>query len=332
MTVSSRAKYLLSFAAGIILALAVWELALRFVRDKPVPNAIFTQSIVDSKLRAAERKTMAPKAVFVGGSNVLFGIDSEQFTRETHYPSLNFGCASGMGPELILDLLLPYLNKGDLVVLHWEYGHYGFTRSGSVDLTYLNLLSGPQASFKDRLPWLDRRLLSLAVPFSQLRSSIETSINPYVDSGIYSCAWVIDDGGNVRSNIGRTITKEELSERSLSSLVSELEISSDAGNIFVDFVRQCCDRGIRVIASWPNLYAHPDYFGNEVVDGNLLEIRGFWESLGVPVVGDPRDSMLAAEFFYDTSYHLNAKGVSLRTRRLGEALGPWIGQELKDSP
>lgn len=329
---SSRAKYSLTFTAGIILAFVSWEWALRFVSDKPVPNAIFTQSIVETKLRAAERKIKTPKTVFVGGSNVLFGIDSEQFTKETNHPSLNFGCAAGMGPELILDLLLPYLNTGDLVVLHWEYGHYRFTRSGSIDLTYLNLVSGPQASFKDQLPWLDRRLLSLAVPYSQFRLAFETSINPYVDSGIYRCTWVIDDGGNVRSNIGRTITEEELSEGSLDSLISKLEISSDAKNIFVEFVRHCRDRGIRVIASWPNLYAHADYFGNDLVEENLLEVRGFWESLGVPVVGDPRDSMFAFEFFYDTSYHLNAKGVTLRTRRLSKALGPWIGKDLKDLP
>ena len=321
---SSRAKYPLTFAIGILLGLAAWEWALRFVRDKPVPNAIFTQSIVESKLRAAERTTPAPRAVFVGGSNALFGVDSERFTRETNYPSLNFGRAAGMGPELILDLLLPYLNKGDLVVLHWEYEHYGFTRSGSVDLTYLNLLLGPQASFKDQLPWLDRRLISLSVPFSQLRVAIETRINPYVDSGAYRCTWVLDDGGNARSNIGRTITEEELSDGPLNSLISELEISSDAKKIFIDFVRYCRDRGIRVIASWPNLYAHPDYFANDVLEGNLLEIRGFWKSLGVPTVGDPEDSMLTAEFFYDTSYHLNAKGVALRTQKLVEELKPWL--------
>jgi hypothetical protein len=115
-------------------------------------------------------------------------------------------------------------------------------------------------------------------------------------------------------------------------LISKLEISSDAKNIFVEFVRHCRDRGIRVIASWPHLYAHADYFGNDLVEGNLLEVRGFWESLGVPVVGNPRDSMFALEFFYDTSYHLNAKGVTLRTRRLSKALGPWIGKDLKDLP
>ena len=104
------------------------------------------QSIVESKL-TAERTASAPRAVFVGGSSVLFGVDPSGL------PSI----------KNILDLLLPYLNKGDLVVLHWEYEHYGFTRSGC------RLAYHGQASFKDQLPWLDRRLISPCQPFLNSR-------------------------------------------------------------------------------------------------------------------------------------------------------------------
>ena len=46
--------------------------------------------------------------------------------------------------------------------------------------------------------------------------------------------------------------------------------------------------------------------------------------MDVPVVGDPRDAMFQEEFFHDTIYHLNSKGVALRTEELVEQLRPWL--------
>ena len=60
-----------------------------------------------------------------------------------------------MGPELILYLLKPRLKRGDIVAMFWEYEHYTFTRSGEVNLTYLNLVFGPQSDFRHTLPFLD---------------------------------------------------------------------------------------------------------------------------------------------------------------------------------
>lgn len=320
---SVQARNSLLFATGFIIAAFCWWSILWFVKDKPVPNAIFTQSILDSKIEAARSSPKVPKVVFLGGSNVLFGIDSKQFARQTKHSALNFGCAAGMGPELILDLVAPYLIKGDLVVLHWEYGQYLFTRSGQVNLTYLNLLSGPQRHFVEKLPWKDRHALALSVSFSHVRQGIETHLNPYVDAEIYRCNWVLDECGNIRSNLGGLLP-QEMKRDPLSSLIHEIEITEDVSEIFSAFVHRCNKRGVRVIASWPNLYAHQAYDGNPIAKENFRVIKEFWESLDVPVVGDPRDAMFQEEFFHDTIYHLNSKGVALRTEELVEQLRPWL--------
>jgi len=61
-----------------------------------------------------------------------------------------------------------------------------------------------------------------------------------------------------------------------------------------------------------------------VVTENIHLIRDFWLSFDVPVVGQAEDSMLGAEFFHDTMYHLNAKGVAVRTDQLIKELRPWF--------
>ena len=317
------AKNFLIFTTGFLVAASLWWSVLWFVQDKPVPNAIFTQSILDSKIEAARSSPKVPKVVFLGGSNVLFGIDSEQFARQAKHAALNFGCAAGMGPELILDLVDPYLSKGDLVVLHWEYEQYLFTRSGQVNITYLNLLFGPQRRFASKLPWVDRQALSLSVSFSHVREGMETYWNPYVTPEIYKCNWIMDEFGNIRSNQGGSLPSE-MKKAPLSSLINEIAITDDVREIFSAFVHRCNERGVRLVASWPNLFAHQDYDGNRITKENFRVIKEFWASLEIPVEGDPRGAMFQEEFFHDTVYHLNSKGAAVRTQKLVEELRPWL--------
>ena len=52
---------------GFIIGLVLWVYSLVYIEDKPVPNAVFTQSIIDTKIQAA-RDLRESMIVFVGGS------------------------------------------------------------------------------------------------------------------------------------------------------------------------------------------------------------------------------------------------------------------------
>ena len=67
MTMITQTKPLPAFAAGFLAAGLAWAGALGFIRDKPVPNAVFTQTIVEAKLKAA-------REVVEGGCNACAGI------------------------------------------------------------------------------------------------------------------------------------------------------------------------------------------------------------------------------------------------------------------
>ena len=320
----SNFKNLILLLIGIFTAGMLWEILLFFVKDKPVPNAIFSQSIIDAKLDSEVFKSENPRVLFVGGSNVLFGVDSKQFSKSTGTPSLNFGFAAGMGPELILHLIKGHLSSGDLIVMNWEYEHFRFERSGIVDLTYLNLLMSYQHEFKGKLPFIDQRHLSLSVPFSHFREAVLCHFNPMVNNNVYRCSWLIDDEGNVRSNIGVQIGEKELIASPFTSLTTKVTFTSDIKEIFSNFVQDCRERDVQLVASWPNTFANPVYFGNATVDANIKIIREFWNSMGVEVVGNYKDSMLGSEYFFDTVYHLNAEGVRLRTEKLISQLKPYL--------
>ena len=75
-------------------------------------------------------------------------------------------------------------------------------------------------------------------------------------------------------------------------------------------------KNIKILSTWPNTFENPKYKNNRYVTKNLEKIKSFWKSLDVTVVGSPKDAMLSAEYFHDTYYHLNTKGVEIRTKKL----------------
>ena len=307
------------FGAGVLFGLSLWLGIIHYIQDKPVPNAIFSQSILDSKITAAQNLNRTPKVVFVGGSNVLFGVDSKQFSEITQQPALNFGCAAGMGPELILYHLGHFLKKDDLVVMRWEYGHYGFSRSGEVNLTYLNLLAGPQSKFKANLPRLDQFRLDMSIPFAHAREAFFTHFNSYVSPEIYRCNWIIDELGNIRDNIGNKLD-EKIQDEPHRGILDFNGLSSDAKDIFCHFIDHCRRKGIKILVSWPNILDHQRYHDSIKAKKCFSSIQEFWESKGMQVVGSAHDYMFPTNLFYDTTYHLNSEGTEACTKLLAQQL------------
>ena len=73
------------FWAGAFIGLFLWLGIIDYIKDKPVPNAIFSQSILDAKITAVQNLDRAPRVFFVGGSNVLFGLIPNNFPRSLSF-------------------------------------------------------------------------------------------------------------------------------------------------------------------------------------------------------------------------------------------------------
>ena len=322
---STQSKLLPAFAAGFLAAGLAWAGVLEFISDKPVPNAVFVQSILDLKTQALRKIKAKTKMIIVGGSSVAFGIDSEEIQKSSGMEVVNFGCVAGLGPEMILEPLKPSLSEGDIVLLCREYGLYRFDRTDT-NISYLNLLFGQQSTLRQTYPLEDKLKLKMTIPASHVRESFAHALNPYGNLDHYRCVWNFDSRGNHRSNQEQIITENELKKHPLGSLLTETVITKDVNEILSEFVRYCREREVKVLASWPNTFAHPNYFDNPTVKANFALITNYWKSLEVPVVGKPSDAMLAAEFFHDTYYHLNSKGVAVRTSTLIKNLKPWLAK------
>lgn len=102
---------------------------------------ILTPMAKDHYLRAYGQKqemlksTHPPRIIFVGGSGVAWGINSEKVSQVfTDYTILNMGMNSPQGLRFMLENLKPWIKKGDVVVVIPEYQHFYGLLNGSTDL------------------------------------------------------------------------------------------------------------------------------------------------------------------------------------------------------
>jgi len=317
-------KATLQFTLGFILSFMAWMVISKSAHNFPVPNAFFNHSVVLQKEQSIEQEKKRNRVLFVGGSNVTFGINAAEFEKETGIPAVNFGCVAGMGPEMILYKLKPYLQAQDTVVMAWEYGMYPYSRSNYVNVTYLNLVFGPMAKFLESLPLKDQVQLSLALPAMTVYTGIYTKLLTRNPKESFKAHWVISSSGDLLSNHQQGLTEEALLTMPMRDLLVPSEPSQNMREVMIDFLQYCAKSDITVISTWPNLYRHPKYLDNQQVEKNISLIKGFWESLGIPVAGHFENALFQQQYIHNTPYHLNQGGAMERTKRVIEDLKPFF--------
>jgi len=318
--VKTYRKKLIIIILSLFISFALLEFLLFSHRLHYSPGAIFSQSMIDTKLDLLKDLPPNKKTIFIGGSSVSYGIDCDLLSKKFEPTSFNFGCMVGLGPEILFENIKTYLNSGDTIVFCLEYETYEFKRTNR-NLNYLGLMFGPQEKVFNELPALDRLFLKLYFPLRQVRYSLFSLLSStHSLDHIYKCGWSFDRLGNVTSNIGNQKSAAELELSPVSGLLSKIAIHEDLSIIMKNILHFTKKNGIKTLATWPNTYKNSLYENNEEVSGNFSTIKKFWQELGIDIIGNPKDAMLSANYFHDSAYHLNKEGTKIRTLQLLEDL------------
>jgi hypothetical protein len=113
---------------GLFLALVV----MTFVVATWLPDLGNRGNLLYSLIDKHERldSIEGPRLIFVGGSNLLFGLDSRLVEAEISMPVVNLGMHAGAGLRFMLNHSQDLVREGDIVVLSPEYAHF-YDRSPS---------------------------------------------------------------------------------------------------------------------------------------------------------------------------------------------------------
>lgn len=255
--------------------------------------------------------TSSPRIIFLGGSNLAFGIDSKSVADTFGVNVVNYGLQAGVGLRLMMLDAAEYCRKGDILVISPEYEHFfGNAHGEKTTLSVLTLL------YPKVVGHFDAR--NFYVSFSGLKNAVSVMSGSLMNE--------MSDGGNVGyqySSLSFNDFGDESRHWTYPSEGLTLEPNSlDDGfddtyfSQFVASVSALQSDGIEVVIVPPSIYSefyerhHHDI---DLLAGKLAEAR-------MPFAIAPEKMVFPRDEMFDSYYHLSKNGVDKRMALITDAL------------
>ena len=302
------------FLRFIILLLAVLiPLPLLVAAPFFLPN-VYGETMMGALAPKLERlrSIEGDKLVIVGGSSVAFGIDSAMLEEYTGYEVVNFGLYAALGTKIMLDLSLPEIEEGDVVILAPELDSQTLSMYFNGEVMWqaansdISLLSGISPKNYTDMLLSYPKYLSSVLPHALSGTAISPegiyrsdSFNAYGDISYPREHNVMAAGYDVNSPV--SLTPELFQQEFIDYL-----------NRYIDEARK---KGATVYYTFSPV--NKSALTDETDSTAIEEFYKFTaESLNCPVISDLRELIMHENYFYDTNFHLNDAGVRVRTAYL----------------
>lgn len=250
--------------------------------------------------------TESPRIIFVGGSNLAFGLDSKRIEDSLKINVVNYGLHAGIGLIFMLDDVSGYVRQGDILVIAPEYNH--FYESINIEtFTYVQAIAHwKKLHLLDFYQWM-KLMKGLPVLFAYTSPS-----SPH--EGVYSYS-SFNEYGDVVGHWG----KEGKGDLIVIPKVIDVPFDKKFGKYFLRKVNEL-DEKCKVVVI-PPICRETAY---QVMKNNIDEIADFLEQGSHPFIVHPCEHVLPDEYAYDTDYHMNYKGVQKYTSFVIEELKPIV--------
>ena len=263
------------------------------------------------------RRTEGKKIVIVGTSSVAFGSDSSLIESQLRaagadYTVCNFGLYGALGTKVMLDLAMDCIGEGDIVILAPELSeqplslYFSAAEMWRAADSHLSLLGG--VSDEDGGSMIGAFASYVAEKMNFIRNG-----SPASPSGVYAAASF--DYNCDMKNASRPYNT--MAGGYDANNIIELDISVFSPD-FISYVNEyavaIAERGADMYFSFCPI--------NEaaVADFSAETVASFWSELALlldfPVISDLNDYIMEKEWFFDTNFHLNASGMTVRSINL----------------
>jgi hypothetical protein len=262
------------------------------------------------------RTTPSPRIVFIGGSGLIFGLDSTCVESAFGLPVVNAGLHAGLGLQFILRHARTYVRPGDIIIIIPEYGvlarGYAFNAPATASLVfsdirdkvnylspidYFNGLQGfPSVAYEKLLVRPITRLRASQRPFAYPHPFYwRRSFNAYGDY-------------TAHLTTSKTLSPEEL--KTYAPITSNIDDAVVMMNEFAEYVDQHGARALFVFS--PTVDTRYQKYVS-VVTAIYDHLK---QDLKMQIVAPPSNYIFPIDYFYDTPEHLTARGRKARTERL----------------
>ncbi|SDQ00083.1 hypothetical protein SAMN05428975_5232 [Mucilaginibacter sp. OK268] len=247
----------------------------------------------------------SPKIIFVGGSNLAFGINSSAISKEFNYPVVNMSLHGGLGLSFMLNEALDGVKKSDIVLLSTEY------YLDKPELKLLTQLMDANPNAKKYITLKPEELIPFYI--SDLQRCVTSSVK--VIGKQFSDNIYIRNGFTVEGDLVSHLNKKNVPL--VSPRLKEIDYTDDLQliNTFIDAVKK---KGATVYYLFPT-YQQSTFTLNKKVVTDFATL--FHKNLKCPIINTPDTFVYNDSLYFNSEYHLNKQGREIRTQKLIEILG-----------
>ena len=292
----------------LVLLICSCVISVTFGIAAPQFSGVYTGSFVDKINRL--NSINEPKIILVGNSNLAFGIDSKKIEQAFGMPVVNLGGHGGLGEEFHLNMAKCNINKGDIVIcVPTQYENSG---NLDPDLAWITI---ENHDLFHLIPKSDQFTMLKRLPRYAIKTiSLWLKKEGNKDSGSAYSRSAVNKYGDVA--FPRTENTYIFKEGSITVPC----ISDDFVSMLNEFNIYCKENGaVCLLASMPLAYGEFTPPAKEYIEIQ----KELSDELDFDVISNFTDYLIEYEYFCDTVYHLNDKGVQIRTDLLINDINRW---------
>ena len=268
------------------------------------------------------KETSGKRIVLVGGSGVAFDCDSALM--DDFFPSyeiVNFGMYAGLGTKAVMDLSENYIHEGDIVILSPEQseqtfsdyfnGEYMWQAADGAFGMLRDLKSENFEAMLGNFPRFALEKLNYVMKGQKPQTDSiyqKKSFNTYGDIELDTCREnILPNGYDVNQKVRFT----------------EDVVQPEFMDYMNDWAKRLEKKGAVV---WYR-YCPVNKLSVEDMDDLAAYDVFLRQKLDFPVIGNPENSLMEAEWFFDTNFHLNQPGKEVNTVQLIRDMKAMLGDD-----
>ena len=268
------------------------------------------------------KETSGKRIVLVGGSGVAFDCDSALM--DDFFPSyeiVNFGMYAGLGTKAVMDLSENYINEGDIVILSPEQseqtfsdyfnGEYMWQAADGAFGMLRDLKSENFEAMLGNFPRFALEKLNYVMKGQKPQTDSiyqKKSFNTYGDIELDTCREnILPNGYDVNQKVRFT----------------EDVVQPEFMDYMNDWAKRLEKKGAVV---WYR-YCPVNKLSVEDMDDLAAYDVFLRQKLDFPVIGNQENSLMEAEWFFDTNFHLNQPGKEVNTVQLIRDMKAMLGDD-----
>lgn len=300
------------FVSAVLLVLTpFFVFTLVSSKQKHIYSKTYYAALVD-KVHRLETLKNKKKIILIGGSNVAFGFESSLIEKEfPDYEVANFGLYAMLGTKIMMDLALDYVEDGDLVFVIPEINSQSTSLYFSAESTLKAVEDDMNIIWKLPKDNFDS-VIGKYFDFVIERAKQKEIIQP---SGVYQ-----------RSNFNKygDIEYNEVDENGIPYRSANRMALHYDPTMMVDFDYKIDQSFFDYLNEYDSkikskkgslFYSFSPLNEKSVQNKNSID-NYYWSirnKISCKTIGNPSEYIIDPHYFYDSNFHLNDAGASLRS-------------------